>query len=83
MNGPGSVAVARGLDLLATITKGEERSLANVYLALELVFFLFLFHFSYGNSHIMEILGHIAMLCYQGFADNLHIMTMQLLMFKI
>ena len=42
MNGPGSAAVARGLDLLAIITKREERSLANVFLALELVFLLLL-----------------------------------------
>lgn len=61
MNGPGSVAVAKGLDMLAIITKGEERSLANVYLALELVFFFFFlppFHLSYGNQHIVQIVGY-------------------------
>lgn len=61
MNGPGSVAVARVLDMLAIITKGEERSLANVYLALELVFFFFFlppFYLSYGNQHIGQIVGY-------------------------
>lgn len=73
MNGPGSVAVAKGLDMLAIITKGEERSLANVYLALELVFFFFFlppFHLSYGNQHIVQIVGYLAMLCSQGFTDK-------------